>query len=89
MDYEKIIHGFIDSFVEDKDAILIRELPSEHSRDIIILIVANPKDTARLIGRKGIIAEALREVISIAGKTINKRIFLKFESFESDNKDEE
>lgn len=89
MDYEKIIHSFVDPFVENKDAIMIREMPSENPKDVLLLIVANSDDTARMIGRKGIIADSLREVISVAGKTENKRIHLKFESFEEENKDEE
>jgi len=87
MDYEKIIHALIDSFVKNKDIIMIRELPSDSPRDIVLLIVAENEDTARLIGRKGSIANALREMISIAGKTENKRIHLKFESFEDKNED--
>ena len=83
MDYQAIIHAFIDSIVENKDAILIRELPNENPKDVTLLIVAESEDTSRLIGRKGIIADALREVLSIAGKLDEKRIHLKFESFES------
>lgn len=87
MDYAKIIHAFIDDFVEDKDAIMIREMPGESPKEITVLVVSKPKDTARLIGRKGITADALREVVSIAGKTENKRIHLKFESFENEDED--
>jgi predicted RNA-binding protein YlqC (UPF0109 family) len=88
MDYIAIIHAFIDSIVENKDAILIRELPNENPIDVTLLIVAESEDTSRLIGRKGIIADALREVLSIAGKLDEKRIHLKFESFESTTEEE-
>ena len=87
MDYEKIIHALIDPIVENKDIIMIRELPSDSSREVVLLIVAESDDTARLIGRKGAIANALRELISVAGKSENKRIHLKFESFEQKNED--
>lgn len=89
MDYEKIIHAFVDPFIESPDSLMIREMPSESEKEIIILVVANQNDTARLIGRKGVVADALREVISIAGKLENKRIHLKFESFDEENKDED
>lgn len=89
MDYEKIIHAFVDPFIENPDSLMIREMPSESEKEIIILVVANQNDTARLIGRKGVVADALREVISIAGKLGNKRIHLKFESFDEENKDED
>jgi len=88
MDYEKIIHAFVDGFVEHKDAIMIRELPSDSEKDIVLLIVAENEDTARLIGRKGIIADALREVIGVAGKSENKRVHLKFESFDEEKQEE-
>ncbi|MFA6781251.1 MAG: KH domain-containing protein [Bacilli bacterium] len=87
MDYEKIIHALIDPIVENKDIVMIRELPSDSPREVVLLIVAENDDTARLIGRKGTIANALRELVSVAGKSENKRIHLKFESFEE--KDEE
>ena len=88
MDYEKIIHAFVDSFVENPDSMIIRQMPSDSEKDVVLLIVSDASDTARLIGRKGSVADALREVISIAGKLENKRIHLKFEAFE-DEKDED
>lgn len=89
MDYELIIHSLVDSFVANKDAVMVRQMPTENEKEVVLLIVSDPEDTARLIGRKGIIADALREVMSIAGKTENKKIFLKFESFEAQNEDED
>ena len=88
MDYEKIIHTLVDDIVDNKE-IMIRQMPSENPKDVILMIFSDPEDTARLIGRKGIIADALREVMSIAGKTENKRIILKFESFDQIEKDED
>ncbi|HAK05476.1 MAG TPA: RNA-binding protein [Firmicutes bacterium] len=88
MDYEAIIHAFVDPFVVHKDAIMIRELPSNSERDITLLIVAEGEDTSRLIGRKGVVADALREILSVAGKSEGKRIYLKFESFEPKESEE-
>ena len=80
MDYEKIIHAFVDSFVEKPESMIIRQMPSESEKDVVLLVVSDANDTARLIGRKGSVADALREVISIAGKLEGKRIHLKFET---------
>lgn len=88
MDYEKIIHTLVDDIVDNKE-IMIRQMPSENPKEVLLMIFSVPEDTARLIGRKGIIADALREVMSIAGKTENKRIILKFESFDQIEKDED
>lgn len=89
MDYEKIIHTLVDDFVVHQDAVMIRQMPSENEKEVLLMIFSDAEDTARLIGRKGMIADALREVMSIAGKTENKRIILKFESFDAVEKDEE
>ena len=84
MDYEKIIHTLIDDIVEDPKSILIRVSEGTTPKDVLILIAAEKDDTARLIGHKGIIANALREVVGVAGKSENKRIHIKFESFEDE-----
>ena len=87
MDYEKIIHALIDSIVEDPDSVLIRASEDDNGKDVLIIIAAEKEDTARLIGRKGIIANSLREVISIAGKSENKHIHIKFESVDDGKED--
>ena len=81
MDYENIIHTLIDDIVDDPDSILIRVSEGNTPKDVVIIIAAEKNDTARLIGHKGIIANSLREVVGIAGKSENKHIHIKFESF--------
>jgi len=90
-DYPAILHPIIDPLVENPEALIIRVLPGETKRDVTILIAAEDDDTARLIGRHGLIANALREVIGIAGKAddSNQRIHLKFESFNEEEKQNE
>ncbi len=84
MDYVKLIHSIIDSFINNPEAVLIRELPQENQKDKTILICTENEDTARLIGKKGCVANAIREIVSIAGKLENKKVHIKFESFEQD-----
>ncbi len=86
MDFEKIIHTIVDPFLINPEALLVRELPCEREDEIALLIASESEDTARLIGKKGAIANALREVVSIAGKSEGKRIHLKFESFDEESK---
>jgi uncharacterized protein len=90
-DYEALLHPLIDSLVEKPESIMIRELPGGDDKDVTVLIVAEDDDTARLIGKRGVVANALREVISIAGKAddSNQRIHLKFESFGEEDKEKE
>ena len=90
-DYAAILHPIIDPLIEKPESVLIRQLPNASRRDVTILIVSEPEDTARLIGRRGMVANALREIIGIVGKIddTNQRIHLKFESFGEDNNGEE
>ena len=88
MDYEKIIHALIDPIVEEPSSVLIRVTQEDSGKDVSILIVSEKEDTARLIGRRGIIANSLREVVSVAGKSENKHVHLKFESFDEEEKED-
>jgi predicted RNA-binding protein YlqC (UPF0109 family) len=84
MDYENIIHTLIDDIVEDPKAVLIRVSEGSTPKDVVIIIASEKNDTARLIGHKGVIANSLREVVGVAGKSENKRIHIKFESFDEE-----
>ena len=84
MDYEKLIHALIDDIVDDPKSVLIRVSEGNTPKDVLIIVASEKNDTARLIGHKGIIANSLREVVGFAGKSENKHIHLKFESFEDE-----
>lgn len=83
MDFDKIIHSIVDPFLINPEALMVREINSDEN-DVTLLIVAESEDTARLIGKKGTVANALREIVSVAGKSEGKHIHLKFESFDED-----
>lgn len=80
MDYIAAIRKIIEPIVMNKDAVEIKELPNDSAKDRTFMIICDSEDTGRLIGKHGSTAEALREVISIAGKTNNERVHLKFAS---------
>ena len=89
MDYEKVIHALIDPIVDSPESVLIRVTEGTTPKEVNILIAAEKEDTSRLIGKKGIIANALRELVGVAGKTENKHVHLRFESFDEEKKEEE
>lgn len=88
MDYEKVIHALIDDIVEEPESVFIRVTEGDNGKSVTILVASEKDDTARLIGRHGIIANALREVVSVAGKSEKKHINLKFESFGEEEKED-
>ena len=89
MDYESVVRSVVSPLVVNKDALLIRALPSEDERHVVILVCAESSDIARLIGKGGVTATAIREVVNVAGKINGIRVFVKFESYETTNEDDE
>lgn len=87
MNIEKLIRDIIDPLVTNKDALMIRQMPSNEENELFMLIIGESDDIARLIGRGGSVADSIREVVSVAGKLSNKRIRIKFESFEEEKED--
>ncbi len=90
-DYAAILLPLIKPLVHNPDVVIVRELPGATKRDVTIVIIGDDDDTARLIGKRGSVANALREVIGIASKAdeTNQHIHLKFESLsEGSNEDD-
>lgn len=87
MNYEKVIHAIVDDIVEDPSSLFIRIEEPADSKDVDIIIASEKADTARLIGHKGIIANSIREIVGIAGKSENKHVHIKFESFDEKTED--
>ncbi len=50
--------------------------------DIVLHVNAKADDVARLIGRKGMMASALRQVMLIASRSEEKRVSIKFEQID-------
>jgi predicted RNA-binding protein YlqC (UPF0109 family) len=88
MNIEKLIRDIIDPLVTNKDALMIRQMPSNDENELFMLIIGESDDIARLIGRGGSVADSIREVVSVAGKLANKRIRIKFESFEEEKEED-
>lgn len=83
-DYEALVRTIVSPLVKNPETLLIRKTMEDNK--IIINVFGENNDIAILIGRKGIVANALREVASVAGKLDEEHVYLRFESF-SDNKD--
>ncbi|MFV0380499.1 MAG: KH domain-containing protein [Anaerorhabdus sp.] len=80
IDYEKTLLDLIMPIVEDKKNLEIRKMPSLSEDEIVLHVYAGNDDVARLIGKKGSMASALRQVVSVGARLNNKRVNIKFES---------
>ena len=81
MDYAKTLKELALELVEDKANLKVVEMPSLEEDDVLLHVYASKKDISRLIGRKGMMANSIRQLMSVSGRLTNKRIDIKFESY--------
>ena len=81
MNYEQVVRDIVLPIVEDKDQLMVKLMPSDDNKDLVIMVMAKSSDIARLIGKNGTVANSIREVVNVAGKIDNKHLHVKFESF--------
>ncbi|MBR3890844.1 MAG: KH domain-containing protein [Bacilli bacterium] len=79
MNYEQIILDIVSPLVNHKDRLRVILLDQENLHDSTYMIYCDESDVARLIGKKGVVAEAIREVVNVSAKLNSKRIRVKIE----------
>ena len=57
-------------------------MPSLEENVVVLHVFCAQNDIARLIGRKGIMANSIRQLMSVAGRMTSKKLDIKFESYE-------
>ena len=80
MNYEQIILDIVSPLVEYKDRLRVILLEEENLHDSTYMVYCDESDVARLIGKKGLVAQAIRDVANVSAKLDNKRIRIKFEA---------
>ena len=80
MDYEKIILDLITPLVTVPESLKVVMMDQENLYETKYIVYCDEKDIGHLIGKKGIVAEAIREVVNASAKLNSKKIRLKFEA---------
>ncbi|MCF0259968.1 MAG: KH domain-containing protein [Erysipelotrichaceae bacterium] len=80
-DLEKTLYDLCLPLVENKTSLSVKTMASSYDNEVLLYVYADNKDVARLIGRKGVIASALRQMISVASRKMHKRVNVKFEPY--------
>lgn len=75
---DKVLLDLVKPMVEDKEKLEVKIMPSEDANEVLLNVYAKNEDIARLIGRKGTMASALRQVMSVASHTEDKKVTIKF-----------
>ena len=79
---DKVLLDLVSPMVEDKASLSVKELPSDNAREVVLHVYAKNDDIARLIGRRGSMASALRQVMSVDSHTDDKKVTIKFEEID-------
>ena len=79
---DQVLLGLVRPMVEEPESLEVREMDSSNPREVVLHVYAKNDDIARLIGRKGAMSSALRQVMSVASHTDNKKISIKFEQID-------
>ena len=80
---EQVLLDLVTPLVERPEMLEVAEMPSSDEREVVLYVYATNDDIARLIGRKGSMAGALRQVMSVASHKENKKVTIKFEEREN------
>ena len=81
MDYIKTLRDIASELVNDKDKLEVREMTSLEEDTIVLYVYASHDDIAKLIGRKGMMANSIRQLMSVSGRLNDKKLDIKFESY--------
>lgn len=82
MDYIKILQDMASALVEDKANLKVVERTSLEDNEILLYVYASKDDISRLIGKKGNMASAIRQIMSVPSRLDDKKVVIKFESYE-------
>ncbi len=78
---EKTLYDLCLPMAENPQALSVKTMTSTNDRETLLYVYADDKDIARLIGRKGAVASAIRSMMSVAARGQHKRILIKFEAY--------
>ncbi len=78
---EKTLYDLCLPMTENSQALSVKTMTSANDRELLLYVYADDKDIARLIGRKGSVASAIRSMMNVAARGQHKRILIKFEAY--------
>ena len=72
----------VKSLVTDKEAVTVKEFPSEDEKEMIIEVLVSSDDMGKVIGKNGKIANAIRVLVQANSYLQdNKKVKINIESF--------
>ncbi len=81
MDYAQALKEITKELVSDQDKLEVRQMPSLDEGVVVLHVYATHNDISKLIGRKGMMANSIRQLMSVCGRLNDKKLDIKFESY--------
>lgn len=78
---EEIVYDLVVPMVESSKDLSVKQLPSLNENEILITIYAEGSDVGRLIGKQGIVINALRNTMAIGSRVLDQKIKIEIESY--------
>lgn len=80
VDVEKALLDLVKPICNDPDGVMVKQMESLQENEVLLYVYAPSEDIARLIGRQGLMANSIRQMLQVAAKIENKKISIKFEA---------
>lgn len=80
IDLEKVLLNIVKPICGNSDEIMVKQMESLNDNEILLYVYAPSNDIARLIGKQGMMANSIRQMLQVASRIENKRISIKFEA---------
>ena len=81
VELEKTLYDLCKPLVDDAKSLSVKTMTTTNENEVSLYVYASSDDIARLIGRKGIMASSLRQMIAIAARNMKSHISVKFEAY--------
>ena len=79
---EKLVREIVEPMISNKQALMVKLVPAVEGSIAEVIVITDKSDTARLIGKGGSVANAIRKVVSIKSRLDNVHVKVKFESYD-------
>ena len=80
IDLEKVLLNIVKPLCSDSESVTVKQMESLNANELLLYVYAPSEDIARLIGKKGLMANSIRQILQFASKIENKHISIKFEA---------
>lgn len=80
IDLEKVLLNIVKPLCSDSESVMVKQMESLDDNELLLYVYAPSEDIARLIGKKGMMANSIRQMLQVASKIEKKHVSIKFEA---------